>query len=88
MNSLNLTSLHIACLLLCSLVLAQPGLGAAPLILQYTEPAMEWEMEALPIGNGQMGAMIFGGVQKEQIQFNEESLWIGDENDKIGRAHV
>jgi alpha-L-fucosidase 2 len=37
--------------------------------------------EALPIGNGQMGAMIFGGVGQERIQFNEESLWIGNEVD-------
>ena len=37
--------------------------------------------QALPIGNGQMGAMVFGGIAKEHIQFNEESLWIGDEQD-------
>jgi alpha-L-fucosidase 2 len=37
--------------------------------------------QALPIGNGQMGAMIYGGRQQEHIQFNEESLWIGDEVD-------
>ena len=37
--------------------------------------------QALPIGNSQMGAMIFGGIQQEHIQFNEESLWIGDEED-------
>jgi len=42
---------------------------------------VRWEQEALPIGNGHMGAMLFGGVQREQIQFNEESLWIGDEED-------
>jgi len=49
--------------------------------LRYDQPALRWEQEALPIGNGQMGAMLFGGLQREQIQFNEESLWIGDEND-------
>ena len=37
--------------------------------------------EALPIGNGRLGAMIFGGVEREHIQFNEDSLWIGDEQD-------
>ncbi len=37
--------------------------------------------EALPIGNGQMGAMLFGGVAKDRIQFNEESLWVGNEDD-------
>ncbi len=49
--------------------------------LWYDKPATNWETEALPIGNGRLGAMIFGGVEREQIQFNESSLWIGDEND-------
>ena len=50
-------------------------------VLWYDSPARNWESEALPIGNGHMGAMIFGGLEREQIQFNEESLWIGDEED-------
>jgi alpha-L-fucosidase 2 len=50
-------------------------------VLWYDKPAVRWEQEALPIGNGHMGAMLFGGIQCEQIQFNEESLWIGDEDD-------
>ncbi len=45
--------------------------------LWYDEPARDWMTQALPIGNGFMGAMIFGGIEKEQIQFNEESLWAG-----------
>ena len=49
--------------------------------LWYDKPAISWEKEALPIGNGRLGGMIFGGVQREQIQFNESSLWIGDERD-------
>ena len=49
--------------------------------LWYEKPAAEWEQEALPIGNGRLGAMIFGGVEREQIQFNEDSLWTGDEAD-------
>ncbi|WP_405296848.1 glycosyl hydrolase family 95 catalytic domain-containing protein [Algibacter sp. Ld11] len=44
--------------------------------LQYTTPAEKWT-EALPIGNGSLGAMIFGGVSQEHIQFNEETLWRG-----------
>lgn len=44
--------------------------------LWYTSPATEW-LEALPIGNGRLGAMIYGGVLHEQIQLNEESLWAG-----------
>jgi len=51
------------------------------LILHYDKPASRWEQEALPIGNGRLGCMIFGGMQKEHLQFNEDSLWIGDEND-------
>ena len=53
--------------------------AGADLRLWYNEPATKWEQEALPIGNGRLGAMVFGGVPQERIQFNEESLWIGDE---------
>jgi alpha-L-fucosidase 2 len=45
--------------------------------LWYDNPATDWMTEALPIGNGYMGAMFFGGVEKEQIQFSEGSLWSG-----------
>ena len=48
--------------------------------LWYTQPASIWE-EALPIGNGRLGAMIFGGVTEEHIQFNEETLWTGAPHD-------
>ena len=54
---------------------------AAEMKLWYEKPAAKWEQEALPIGNGRLGCMIFGGMQKEHIQFNEDSLWIGDETD-------
>lgn len=47
----------------------------------YDKPANDWMREALPIGNGRLGGMIFGGTVKEHIQFNEDSLWIGDETD-------
>jgi len=46
--------------------------------LWYDRPADEWMTEALPIGNGPMGAMLFGGTDLERIQFNEISLWGGD----------
>jgi alpha-L-fucosidase 2 len=49
----------------------------ANLKLWYSQPAKVWMTEALPIGNGRIGAMFFGGVEKERIQFNEESLWTG-----------
>ena len=44
--------------------------------LWYEKPAIEWE-EALPIGNGRLGAMVYGGADKELIQVNEESMWFG-----------
>ena len=50
---------------------------APALQLQYDEPAVDWESQALPIGNGRIGAMVFGGVGKEKIQVNEETLWSG-----------
>src|SRR6184192_2609559 len=54
--------------------------GAKPMTLWYKQPAKKWDAEALPIGNGRMGAMLFGGIKTEHIQFNEQSLWSGDNN--------
>jgi len=51
-----------------------------PLKLWYSQPASVWE-EALPIGNGRLGAMVFGGITEEHIQFNEETLWTGAPHD-------
>lgn len=48
--------------------------------LWYDEPAELW-MEALPIGNGRLGAMVFGGMGEERIQFNEDTLWAGGPRD-------
>jgi alpha-L-fucosidase 2 len=45
--------------------------------LWYDEPAADWESQSLPIGNGALGASVFGGVQNEQLQFNEKTLWTG-----------
>jgi len=45
-------------------------------ILWYKQPAKNWN-EALPIGNGRLGAMVFGRVEDELIQLNEETLWTG-----------
>ena len=55
------------------------GKARAPeseLTLWYRKPARFW-YEALPVGNGRLGAMVFGGVDHERIQLNEESLWDG-----------
>lgn len=48
----------------------------APLCLWYRRPAKAW-CEALPVGNGLMGAMVFGDPQTEHIQFNEHTVWTG-----------
>lgn len=50
--------------------------------LWYEQPAAEWE-EALPIGSGRLGAMVYGGTDTEQIQLNEESMWYGGRVDRI-----
>jgi len=49
---------------------------ARPLVLWYRQPAAEWT-QALPVGNGRLGGMVFGGVEKERIQLNEETVWAG-----------
>lgn len=50
--------------------------GNQDLKLWYTQPAAQW-VEALPIGNGRLGAMVYGGIEKETIQLNEKSVWAG-----------
>lgn len=59
----------LGCLTLSAL--AQPG-GQ----LWYKQPARQW-VEALPLGNGRLGAMVFGGVEQELLQLNESTLWSG-----------
>ena len=49
--------------------------------LWYRQPARKWE-EALPLGNGRMGAMVYGTVQEEHIQVNEDSIWYGGPVDR------
>jgi alpha-L-fucosidase 2 len=48
--------------------------------LWYKKPAAKWT-DALPIGNGRLGAMVFGGVENDHLQFNEETLWTGKPRD-------
>ena len=48
-----------------------------PLSLWYRKPAAQW-VEALPVGNGRLGAMVFGGIRRERIQFNEHTVWTGE----------
>jgi alpha-L-fucosidase 2 len=51
--------------------------------LWYQEPATFWE-EALPLGNGRIGAMIYGGVEREQIDLNEDTIWSGRPSEEAG----
>ncbi|HEY8152204.1 MAG TPA: glycoside hydrolase N-terminal domain-containing protein, partial [Vicinamibacteria bacterium] len=51
-------------------------------VLFYRQPAKEW-VEALPIGNGRLGGMVFGGVPAERIQLNEDTFWSGGPYDAI-----
>ncbi|MEV4708429.1 glycosyl hydrolase family 95 catalytic domain-containing protein [Actinoplanes sp. NPDC049316] len=65
--------------------LATPGSAEAAerpdhddrLVLWYDSPATDWESQALPVGNGALGAMVFGGITTERIQFSEKTLWTG-----------
>jgi alpha-L-fucosidase 2 len=71
---------------LLSIVFLLSGISAAraeqgTLRLWYDKPAGSW-VEALPIGNGSMGGMVFGGVAEERIQFNEDTFWSGKPMDR------
>ncbi len=59
------------------LVLLSGSAAADELVLWYQQPASEWT-EALPIGNGRLGAMVFGGIMQERLQFNEDTIWNGE----------
>ena len=56
--------------------------GRAPMRLWYESPAENWMTQALPIGNGELGAMFFGGIARERIQFNEKTLWTGSSSER------
>ena len=54
-------------------------------VLWYRQPATKWT-EALPIGNGRLGAMVFGAVSDERIQLNEGTVWAGEKRDRNNPA--
>src|SRR6185295_18734561 len=71
-----LTVVALAILAAGAAAVAQPS----PITLWYDKPAELWT-DALPVGNGRMGAMIFGGTARERIQFNESTVWTGEPHD-------
>jgi alpha-L-fucosidase 2 len=64
--------------------------NADDLKLFYAQPAKVWMTDALPIGNGRIGGMVFGGFAQEHIQFNEDTLWTGSPSapPKGGAEHL
>src|SRR6516162_6345727 len=80
-------------LILAHPLLADPG----PMTIWFTAPGtpgngISWFQEALPVGNGKLAAMVYGGVANEQIQFNEDTIWTGQphyyENTNATPAHL
>ncbi len=75
--------LHFVPLIPVAMAWPHPALGA-DLTLCYDRPAPNtdagWERNALPIGNGRIGAMLFGDPAADRVQFNEISLWTGNED--------
>ncbi|WP_312485486.1 glycoside hydrolase family 95 protein [Massilia timonae] len=67
----------------CAFSLAAISAAAPEMMLRYDRPARDddqgWEKEALPIGNGRIGAMVFGQPGREHLQFNDITLWTGDD---------
>lgn len=87
-RSLSLSQLVILLAVICWCGRGSSGAAAADtpssangqLTLWYTKPAASGMNEALPIGNGRFGGLIYGGVQDERILLNEDSVWTGDAN--------
>jgi alpha-L-fucosidase 2 len=71
-----MTTIRQGCLALLAVLVLAPAANAQN-TLWYDKPATDWEKEALPIGNGRIGAMVFGGVDTERLQISEKSLWTG-----------
>jgi alpha-L-fucosidase 2 len=73
----------VLCMTTASTVLAEVG----PMSLWYDEPASKW-VEALPIGNGRLGAMVFGGTAEARYQFNDDTLFSGEPHDYAHKGAV
>ena len=64
---------------------AETTRAASDCVFWYRQPAKQWT-DALPVGNGRLGAMVFGDVKRERIQLNEDTLWAGHpiDRDRVG----
>ena len=86
-NQLYLSNMKKAILLL--LLLVSSFVSGQDLKLWYSQPAQNWS-EALPIGNSRLGAMVYGGIEREELQLNEETFWAGSpyNNNNPNAVHV
>src|ERR1043165_7188341 len=66
--------------LILIVLFAASAFAAAETTLRYAAPAQKW-VEALPVGNGRLGAMVFGDVQSERLAPHEDTLWSGGPRD-------
>lgn len=68
--------------LICGILFSLPLMadGGDDVVMWYDKPAGNW-LEALPLGNSHLGAMVFGGVEKDEIQLNEDTFWAGSPHD-------
>ncbi|AYN00083.1 glycosyl hydrolase family 95 catalytic domain-containing protein [Chryseobacterium sp. 3008163] len=73
---------HKIILLACGTLISVSTFAQQNLKLTYNKPAENWN-EALPIGNGRLGAMIFGGAVQEHLQLNEETIWAGEPGNNV-----
>ena len=67
--------------IIASVLIGTASLAAASDLLWYRQPAANWN-EALPIGNGRLGGMVFGDPQADHIQLNEDTVWAGEKRDR------
>ncbi|MEY8761405.1 glycoside hydrolase family 95 protein [Chryseobacterium tongliaoense] len=73
---------HKIFVLACGTMISVSTYAQQNLKLTYNKPAENWN-EALPIGNGRLGAMVFGGVSQEHLQLNEETIWAGEPGNNV-----
>lgn len=77
--SVIVVAIHTVCVTVPSMA-AEPVRASGDMVLWYRQPAEKW-LEAMPMGNGIVGAMVFGGIQHERIALNEGTFWSGRPHD-------